>query len=125
MKLRRLQHVSSPYPPGTQGTVRNFYGTILGLAEVAVPRSIQHMQLVWFSAGPGSLELHFFPGTPDPQHARHLCLEIDDLEATRKDLVAAGAAPYDDVAIPNRPRFFCRDPFGNLLEFTTIQGEYD
>jgi hypothetical protein len=30
----------------------------------------------------------------------------------------------DQTAIPNRPRFFCRDPFGNLIEFTTILGDY-
>ena len=100
----------------------------LGLArfhgEIPVPRSIEHMRLVWFSAGPDNMEMHFFPGVPDPKHARHLCLEMEDLGAVRRALEARGYTPYDDAAIPNRPRFFCRDPFGNLIEFTVILGDY-
>jgi catechol 2,3-dioxygenase-like lactoylglutathione lyase family enzyme len=124
IRLRRLQHVSSPYPAGRQEEVRAFYGTLLGLPEIPPPHTIAHMQLVWFSAGPGDLEMHFFPGVPDPQHTRHLCLEVDDVVTARRRLEEAGYTPYDDIAIPNRPRFFCRDPFGNLIEFTTILGNY-
>ncbi len=124
MKPRRLQHVSSPYPEGRQADVRAFYGKVLGLREISVPRTIEHMRLVWFSAGPDSIEMHFFPGVPDPEHSRHLCLEVEDIKATRRQLEAAGYKPYDDIPIPNRPRFFCRDPFGNLIEFTSILGDY-
>ena len=123
MRLRSLQHVSSPFPDGEQATIRRFYGEVLGLREVPLPASLESMRLVWFSAGPG-LELHFFPGRPDPTAARHLCLDIEDLEETRRDLAAAGLVPYDDIPIPNRPRFFCMDPVGNLLEFTRIEGDY-
>jgi hypothetical protein len=38
--------------------------------------------------------------------------------AVRRD---AGIETTDRTPIPNRPRFFCRDPFGNL---TTIMGDY-
>ena len=124
VKVKRLQHVSSPYPEGRQDDVRAFYGRLLGLKEIPVPRSIEHMRLVWFSAGPDNMEMHFFPGVPDPKHARHLCLEMEDLGAVRRALEARGYKPYDDAAIPNRPRFFCRDPFGNLIEFTVILGDY-
>lgn len=125
MKLRRLQHVSSPYPPGRQDTVRAFYGEVLDLVEIGPPRGLEHMELIWFSAGANSSELHFFPGVPDPEHPRHFCLETEDVEAARRELRAAGYMPYDDVPIPNRPRFFCRDPFGNLIEFTSILGELE
>lgn len=124
MKLRRLQHVSSPYPMGKADEVRAFYGTLLGLTEIPPPHSLKDRQLVWYSAGPDSLELHFFPGTPDPEHPRHLCLEVENIESARRQLAEAGHRPYDTVAIRNRPRFLCRDPFGNLIEFTTILGEY-
>ena len=123
MRLRSLQHVSSPFPDGEQAAIRRFYGEVLGLREVPPPASLESMRLVWFSAGPG-LELHFFPGQPDPDAARHFCLDIEDLAETRRDLAAAGLEPYDDIPIPNRPRFFCKDPVGNLLEFTRIEGDY-
>ncbi|HLW58515.1 MAG TPA: VOC family protein [bacterium] len=124
MSLPRLQHVSSPYPAGRQGDVRAFYGALLGLAEVPIPHTLEHRGLVWFSAGAGGVEMHFFPGGPDPEHPRHLALEIEDLGQLRSRLETAGYKPYDTIAIPNRPRFFCRDPFGNLVEFTTILGSY-
>jgi catechol 2,3-dioxygenase-like lactoylglutathione lyase family enzyme len=123
LRLRSLQHVSSPFPEGEQAAVRRFYGEVLGLSEKPTPASLAHMGLVWFAAGDG-LEMHFFPEPPGSQSARHFCLDIDDLEETRQRLTEAGLEPYDDTPIPNRPRFFCRDPVGNLIEFTRIEGEY-
>ena len=103
--------------------MRRFYGEVLGLREKPTPSTLAGMSLVWFSAGEG-LELHFFPGRPDVESARHFCFDIDDLEETRSRLQEAGLEPFDDTAIPNRPRFFCRDPVGNLVEFTRIEGDY-
>jgi len=40
-------------------------------------------------------------------------------------LIEAGYAIIEATTIPNRPRFFCRDPFNNLVEFTTILGDYN
>jgi catechol 2,3-dioxygenase-like lactoylglutathione lyase family enzyme len=119
----KLQHVSSPFPAGRQADVRHFYGELLGLAEVEVPRTLDAGRLVWYSAGDG-MELHFFSGDLAPGSGRHLCLDVEDLSGTRGRLVEAGFQPYEDTPIPNRPRFFCRDPFDNLVEFTSIQGDY-
>jgi catechol 2,3-dioxygenase-like lactoylglutathione lyase family enzyme len=122
----RLQHVSTPYPEGADEQVRAFYGRLLGLEEKPVPDSLQGRGLVWFAAGDDELELHFLPDPlpPDPQAQRHFCLEVGDLDGCRRRLTEAGFAPSVETAIPNRPRFFCRDPFGNLLELTTIVGDY-
>ena len=103
--------------------MRKFYGEVLGLREKPVPATLAEMSLVWFSAGEG-LELHFFPGPPEVKSERHFCFDVDDLEETRRGLQEAGLAPYDAQPIPNRPRFFCRDPAGNLIEFTRIEGDY-
>jgi catechol 2,3-dioxygenase-like lactoylglutathione lyase family enzyme len=123
VRLRSLQHVSSPYPEGATSSVRKFYGEVLGLRELPPPSTLADMNLLWFSAG-GGLELHFFPGPPDLESRRHFCIDIEDLEETRRRLEAAGLEPFDDTPIPNRPRFFCRDPVGNLVEFTRIEGDY-
>jgi hypothetical protein len=100
--------------------VRAFYGDLLGLVEIEPPHTLSHRELVWFGAGPDEAELHFFPDAVDPAHARHPCLEVTDLQGLRRLLQERGYAPYDATPIPNRPRFMCRDPFGNLVEFTTI-----
>lgn len=119
----KLHHVSSPFPAGRQADVRRFYGELLGLDEVEVPRTLDASRLVWYSAGDG-FELHFFTGDQASGSGRHFCLDIDDLPGTRRRLADAGFAPYDATPIPNRPRFFCRDPFDNLVELTSIQGDY-
>jgi catechol 2,3-dioxygenase-like lactoylglutathione lyase family enzyme len=123
VRLRGLQHVSTPFREGEEKILRHFYGDLLGLTELTPPMSLAHLGLVWFSAGPG-LELHFFTGSPGPASERHFCFDVEDLEDTRRLLVSAGAEPYDDTPIPTRPRFFCRDPVGNLIEFTRIEGDY-
>ncbi len=119
----RIQHVSLPRPPGSDQPTRAFYRDLLGLEEAPVPHTLQHLDLIWFRLG--DQELHLFTEEPvsDPS-GRHLCLEVDDLDGTRARLVAAGYEPRDTEPIPGRPRFFCRDPFGNRIEFTTIVADY-
>lgn len=120
----RLQHVSIPRPPGSEAKTRAFYGRLLGLPEIPAPNSIQAAEVIWFKLGEDA-ELHCFREEPlGDTSIRHFCLVVDDLASVRQKLNAAGYKPYDVEAIPGRPRFFCRDPFGNIIEFTTIVGDY-
>jgi catechol 2,3-dioxygenase-like lactoylglutathione lyase family enzyme len=121
--MARIQHISIPRPPGSHEQTRAFYGGLLNLTEVPVPASLAHLDLVWFRAG--EVELHCFSEQPmqDPS-GRHFCLEVDDLEGVRGRLEAAGYRPWEGTPIPGRPRFFCRDPFNNIVEFTRIEGDY-
>ncbi|MCY4061470.1 MAG: glyoxalase [Chloroflexi bacterium] len=120
----RLQHVSIPRPPDSEALTRAFYGDLLGLQEIPAPNSIQAAEVIWFRLG-AEAELHCFREEPlnDPS-IRHFCLVVDDVQGMRRKLSEAGYAPYDVEPIPGRPRFFCRDPFGNIIEFTTIVGDY-
>jgi catechol 2,3-dioxygenase-like lactoylglutathione lyase family enzyme len=126
VSVRRLQHVSTPYPPGRADELRAFYGDIVGLSEKAPPGSLADRGIVWFAAGDADLELHFLPeaGEVDTRTGRHFCLEVDEVERWRRRLEGAGVETRGATPIANRPRFFCRDPFGNLIEFTTIVGDY-
>ncbi len=125
MSIRRLQHVSTPYPPGRADELRRFYGGVLGLTEKPAPPDLAERGFVWFEAGPEELELHFLPEPPGAtRSARHFCLEVDDVEAWRRRLAEEGAELEETTPIRNRPRFYCRDPFGNLIELVTILGNY-
>ncbi len=122
----RLQHVSLPIPPGAQEQGREFYGEVVGLSEKTPPAVLVPSGVVWFDAGDGDRELHLVPD-PDgltPGAKRHFCFEVDDVPGTRARFDSAGFETFDQSVIPNRPRFFCRDPFGNLIEVLAIEGPY-
>ncbi len=99
----RLQHTSMLIPPGAQESVRAFYGGVLGLEEKQPPHSLAHLNLVWFAAGEGEMELHFLPdpNPPDGTDQRHICLVVDDLEDYRRRLTEAGATITS--AVPTCP----------------------
>ncbi len=124
MKRPRIQHVSIPRPPGSHAQTRAFYGELLGLEEKPVPGSIEHLDLIWFNIGE-NMELHVFTEEQrEDTSGRHFCMDVEDVEELRARLEQAGYTPWNPEEIPNRPRFFCKDPFGNTIEFTTIKGDY-
>lgn len=121
----RLQHVTIARPPGGDEAARAFYGRLLGLTEIAPPQTLAALDLIWFQLG-GETELHLLLEEPTGQDhsGRHFCLAVDDLGALRTRLEEAGVTVVGDRPIPGRPRFFIRDPFGNLIEITSIEGDY-
>jgi catechol 2,3-dioxygenase-like lactoylglutathione lyase family enzyme len=121
----RLHHVSIPIPSGAQDVAREFYGSVVGLREIPIPESLRPLHVVWFALGDGQTELHLLPDVlPDPSAGRHFGLVIDNLEEMWTRLEAAGYEPNETIPIPGRPRFLCRDPFTNLIEFMRIVGDY-
>jgi catechol 2,3-dioxygenase-like lactoylglutathione lyase family enzyme len=117
----RLQHVSIAIPPDGVERGRAFYGGLLGLVERDVPPKLDPSRFLWFRAG-GDLELHLLLTDEPPPEQAHFCLAVDgDLDALRARLEAAGAPTRDATEIVGRPRFFCRDPFGNLVELARLE----
>jgi catechol 2,3-dioxygenase-like lactoylglutathione lyase family enzyme len=121
----RLQHVAISRPPGSDAMARTFYGGVLGLVEIAPPTSLATLELIWFRLSEDT-ELHIMVEEPVGQDhsGRHFCLAVDDLVELRLRLEAAGITAVSDTPIPGRPRFFVRDPFGNLIEITSIEDDY-
>ena len=116
----RLQHVSIVVPRDGAEAGRAFYGGLLGLEERPVPPKLDASELVWFRVG-GDCELHLMLMDEQPPERPHFCLVGDgDRDAVRARLEASGVTTRDATEIAGRPRFFCRDPFGNLVELTTI-----
>jgi catechol 2,3-dioxygenase-like lactoylglutathione lyase family enzyme len=118
-----LQHVSVPMTRGGQEAAREFYAGLLGLEERDVPPKLDPSQLVWFTVG-DELELHLYESPERAPEAQHFCLRLSDgLEQLRARLEAAGVEVADTVEIVGRPRFMCRDPFGNRVELTQWEEE--
>ena len=117
----RLQHVSISVGANGAAGARRFYGGLLGLEERDVPPKLDPSALIWFRVG-GDLELHCMLRDERPPEGAHFCLAIDgDLDELRARLEAAGVETRDTTEIIGRPRFFCHDPFGNLVELTRIE----
>jgi hypothetical protein len=113
-------------PPGTQDAVRAFYGGYLAWRR-------NNRRVPWrifISSGllPGRVRWNCTssPIPLDPMRPTRGTSDarVEDLEKYRLRLAEAGVTSLPAEPIPQRPRFFCLDPFGNRLEFTTILGDY-
>ena len=110
-----IDHVQLSMPAGGEEEARRFYGTVLGLREVAKPPELAGRGGCWF-AGPDA-SIHLAPEDGFRPHAKaHPALVVRDLAAAREILVAAGVPiEEDDSGLPVR-RCYIRDPFGNRIE---------
>jgi len=116
----RLQHVSVAVPPDAAARARAFYGALLGLEERDVLPALEPESFIWYRIGE-YVELHLMLTEEAARERAHFCLDVDDLEALRRRLEESSVQTRDGSQIVGRPRFTCRDPFGNLIEFTTTQ----
>jgi catechol 2,3-dioxygenase-like lactoylglutathione lyase family enzyme len=125
-QLPRIQHVSLLIPQGEQKRARTFYADILGFAEKPTPTDLDIPGLIWFSVGEESLEIHLLPhnGPLPASSGQHFCIEVPRLNDVRERLSRANCRIDEADPILNRPRFFCYDPFDNMIEFTTLLGDY-
>jgi catechol 2,3-dioxygenase-like lactoylglutathione lyase family enzyme len=117
----RLQHVSVAIAEDGADAARAFYGGLLGLEERPVLPKLDPSRFIWFRAGGDDLELHLMLIGEQPPEGPHFCLAVDDLEGLRARLEAAGVATRDGTELLGRPRFTCRDPFGNVIELARIE----
>lgn len=123
MAVVRLQHTSVPMPPGEEASARHFYGTVMEMVEKVPPASIVDQGLIWYHAGDDEIHL-FRDDDPAGNERQHFCLQVDDIDRYRAQFAAHGVEIEETVAVPNRPRFFVHDPFGNRIELTQVLGEY-
>ena len=117
----RLQHVSVVIPPDGADAARAFYGGVLGLEEREVLPKLDPGRFIWFRVG-GDCELHLMLMDERQPQQPHFCLVVDgELDGVRARLEAAGVETRDGTELLGRPRFTCRDPFGNLIELTRLE----
>ncbi len=98
----------------------DFYVGLLGL-DIAPDRPDLGFPGAWLSIGGGQIHLLELPNpdpsTGRPEHGgrdRHTALRVDDLDAVRARLDAAGV--HYTLSRSGRRALFCRDPDGNAIE---------
>ena len=114
--IRRLLHVNVTVPADLESATKNFYGVVLGLAELPKPEGTRKSG-AWYQVGPVQLHLSVEDVADQQLSSRHICLNVSDLAAAAERFREAGVAIIpDDRPIAGTLRFYVRDPGGNQIE---------
>ena len=102
---------------------RRFYRDVLGLKEIASPKTFDFIAL-WFDLG--NMHVHLLlKDAPDTISPRHFALRVKDIHAARSYFQTNGVKTDETTLIPGADRFFIRDPDGNRIEIIQWLQPYD
>lgn len=102
---------------------RRFYRDLLGLKEIAKPRTFEFVVL-WFDLG--NQQLHLLHKTEaDSRSPRHFALRVTDVPAARGYFRERSVPIQETTRIPGCDRFFIFDPDGNRIEIIQWLEPYD
>ena len=111
-----IHHVLLSCPAGSDDALRDFYGGVLGLAEIEKPPALAGRGGCWFR-GHG-IELHLgVEADFRPARKAHPGLLVHGIDDWAARLAAAGYPVAFDGEFPGMRRFYSEDPHGNRLEF--------
>jgi catechol-2,3-dioxygenase len=114
----RLDHVQIAAPPGCEAAAREFFGSLLGLAEIEKPAELAVRGGVWFALANGQLHVgvtdQFRPATK--AHPALALASERELEALARRLADRGFEVVWDRSIATARRLFTTDPWGNRIE---------
>src|SRR5438874_13319822 len=106
LEITQIDHVSVLITDA--GRSRRFYRDVLGLREIAKPKTFD-FSVLWFDLGNQQLHLLLRP-QPDAVSPRHFALRVKDAQAARAYFREQGIAPQETTPIPHCDRFFIADP---------------
>lgn len=111
-----LHHVNITVPPELEQATIEFYGAVLRLERIPKP-STSRQSGAWFQIGPNQLHLSVENEERGPLSSGHVCFAVDNLNAAEARFRAAGVEIIPDPRpAEDNPRFYVRDPGGNMLE---------
>ncbi len=118
----KIEHVAFNVPDALKAAA--WYAENLGMQIVRANSEPPYIHFLADSAGQTVLELYSNPIAPIPDYAGiaaftlHIAWMVDDIDAVRNKLVAAGATAEGDTTVaPNGDQLaFLRDPWGLTLQ---------
>lgn len=102
---------------------RRFYGELLGLKEIAKPKTFD-FTVVWYDLGNQHLHL-LLKDKADTRSPRHFALRVADVRAAREYFHERGLPLEETTPIPGADRFFVFDPDFNRIEIIQWLRPYD
>ena len=121
--LRQLHHAAITVPTEGLAEAKRFYGGVLELTEASRPDAELGRPGAWYILGETELHIQCRDDAPSPDADYHPAFIVGDVTALRASLEDKDVEVIDAPTLMGRERFFCRDPFGNRLEFMTMPGE--
>jgi len=114
INFRKLDHLQLCIPPDAEERAREFYGELLGLAEIEKPAPLKANGGLWFEIA--GIQLHIGVERDQRKSKRHPAFEVEGVEAVRSYLEANGVRTRDEPALTGIKRFSFFDPFDNRIE---------
>ena len=111
-----IHHAQITIPKGKEPEARKFYCGVLGLKEIAKPKSLQERGGFWLQVGDKQVHLGVQGGAEGILSRAHVAYEVSDLDYWRATIASRGIGILFGEPIPGYNRFEFRDPFGNRVE---------
>jgi catechol 2,3-dioxygenase-like lactoylglutathione lyase family enzyme len=121
LQVTQIDHVSVLVTDPARS--RSFYRDVLGLREIAKPKTFD-FRVLWFDLGNQQLHLLLKP-QPDTLSPRHFALRVADAGRARAHFHGHGVPIQETTPIPHCDRFFVHDPDGNRIEIIQWLVPYD
>jgi catechol 2,3-dioxygenase-like lactoylglutathione lyase family enzyme len=121
LRVTQIDHVSVLVTDVERS--RRFYRDLLGLEEIAKPKTFD-FSVLWFDLGNQQLHL-LLKDRPDAVSPRHFALRVADAVAARDYFRSRGVPFAETTPIPHCDRFFIADPDGNRIEVIQWLQPYD
>ncbi|MBL8045127.1 MAG: hypothetical protein JNL09_01220 [Anaerolineales bacterium] len=113
MLISSIDHLHLTAPHGADEQTREFYGGVLGLNEIEAPAALQARGGVWFECGRTNLHVG-----PDERSTSYFAsFQVASAAALKEALTQAEVRVEEEQSLEGVERLYCRDPFGNHLEF--------
>jgi catechol 2,3-dioxygenase-like lactoylglutathione lyase family enzyme len=119
-KIMRIHHAAVTVPTEGLEEARGFYSGVLGLEEAPRPEAELGRPGIWYHLGETELHIQCRDGGPPAGADYHPALIVDDLAALKAHLSRSGVTLREAPTLMGRERFFCYDPFGNLIELMSL-----
>lgn len=115
----QVNHVNVTVPSAQEAAAKNFYGVVLGLAQIPKPEGTRQNIGAWYDLGGVQLHLSIEDGVDNHRSDRHVCYQVADIVAAKLQFQTASVEVIPDPRpVAGQARFFVRDPGGNLIEIT-------
>lgn len=121
MPVSRIEHVA--FNVSDPVAMADWYVAHLGLRVLRKADTAPHMHFLADAQGAGVIEIYSNPVEAIPDYASmhplrlHLAFQTDDPDATKNDLIAAGATLVDEQQTADGSRLvMLRDPWGFSIQ---------